>query len=259
MFSKCIQIVRWALLVALVIGLTGCGAGYRLHRANGAETLYRFDKNGHADIVYVVNEDGSMTVHDENDPVAKRYMANQHSQKQVKAHLDMLQTQKTVGPKRSPAASQLRIRQVKKARKRDDFDPIFVAVHEPALGPKMAQNGNDAKMTRQRILKFIKKEMTADRTIRVTSHMPDVDLFSESYFKEAAAFNTQTRKMVKMAAFHFKVDIQSKYLPEDNYTIEESGHWFENEMVIQRAMARVSKIIRKRIGPTIPAERYKFL
>ena len=89
--------------------------------------------------------------------------------------------------------------------------------------------------------------------------MADVDIFSESYFEESQAFNTHTRKMVTMNAFHFKVAIRSNYLPEDRCTIVESGNWYENERIIQRAAARVRAIIKTRIGPNIPAERYKYL
>ncbi len=247
------------MLLALVAVLAACSAGYRLQRSNGVETLYRVDKNGRATVVYVVNENGTVTVLDENDPVAKRYLANYQVQQQVETYLDKLQAQKKDRDKSNEAADQLRIRRIKAAPKRGDLDPIFVMVHEPALGPKMAGNAKDAKQTRQRMQKFIAEKINADQTIRVTSRMADVDIFPQSYFAETRAFNTQTRRMVKVKAFHFKVDIQSKYLPEDHYIIEESGHWFENEQVILRATLRAGKIIRTMIGPNIPAERYKYL
>ena len=62
-----------------------------------------------------------------------------------------------------------------------------------------------------------------------------------------------------MNAFHVEFDIQSAYLPDDRFTVVESGNWYDNEAIIQRAATRVRTIIKHRIGPTIPAERYKFL
>lgn len=247
------------LVCTLTAVVCACSAGYHLQASSGIETLYRMNHDGSRTIVCQIDGSGAVRECDLGDPVARRYAANKQNEKRVSAYLNQLQAQKEINRQTLEARKQHRIAQIKSARKRSQADPIFVTVHEPSLCPGMAQSVKTAQATKQRIRDVVSTEIDTDRTIRVTTHLADVEVFLESYFKETLAFNTQTLRMVKMNAFHFKVAVQSKYLPEDHYTIEESGNWFENEHIIQRAAARVSRIIREKIGPTIPAERYKYL
>lgn len=247
------------LVIALTAAVCACSTGYHLQASSGIETLYRMNHDGSRTIVCQMDRSGVMRECDLGDPVARRYVANKQNEKRVSAYLNQLQAQKKINHQTLEARKQHRIAQIKSARKRSHDDPIFVTVHEPSLCPEIARNVKTAQSTKQRIRDAVSKQIDTDRTIRVTTHLADVEVFLESYFRETLAFNTQTRRMVKVKAFHFKVAVQSKYLPEDHYTIEESGNWFENEHIIQRAAARVSKIILKKIGPTIPAERYKYL
>ena len=75
---------------SLCIGLSvlvvlGCGAGYRTTVKNGHESVYYVDENGNKKLVYEIAEDGTVTIHDENDPKAQALMARQERMEQAQA------------------------------------------------------------------------------------------------------------------------------------------------------------------------------
>jgi hypothetical protein len=248
--------IFWAAVVMLV---AGCGGGYRLQLTDGGETLYRCDGKGSPVVVYRVGANGSVTLYDEDDPAARRYLAGRTAGKRIDGYLESLRAGGAAGGRGDEAERRRRIERIKAAAKRTEYDPIFVMIHEPAFDPQMDRTVDDPHRSKERMAQWLARTISADDTLQVTPQLADVDIFSQSYFKVSKTFNIQTHRMSETNVFHFRVDIHSRYLPEDRYSIEETGHWFESERIIQRAARRVGKIIKTMIGPNIPAERYKYL
>lgn len=245
------------LLIALV--LTGCAGGYRLHRSDGVETLYHIDRDGTKQIVYVVDEDRTLRIHDMEDPIIKRFFANHQIDTPLDRGLNFSPEDNAAAPPKWMAAKLIRIGRVKAAKKRDDSDPIFVMLHDAEVGPLMPRFTRGAEQTQLRFRKLLTNALSQDRVLSLTPEMGDVDVFFKSYFMETSAVNVKTHKVVTVNAFCFEAHIRSNYLPEDSYTIKELGHWMDSRDVIKRTADRIGRVIKERIGPNIPKDRLKFL
>jgi len=57
--------------------LTACAGGYYTSKVNGGKQVYRVDEQGAKILVYEIDQDGHTTIHDAEDPMAKRHMAAQ--------------------------------------------------------------------------------------------------------------------------------------------------------------------------------------
>ena len=82
----------------------------------------------------------------------------------------------------------------------------------------------------------------------------DVEVVSRAYLKEVQGINRRTGKAGKMAAVVFEATIKSHFSP-DEYKVKESGNIFRNVQVTKRFADQIKRIIKEKIGPTIPADR----
>jgi hypothetical protein len=262
--SKMVQLIfskalSWGWISILLMIFTGCSTGYQIHRADGVETLYHIGGNGDKRIIYVVNDDGVLKVHDENDPLIQDFFSNKRLDDELALSMDKLKSEKTAHAKRIETQKLIRIGRIKAAKKRDETDPIHVAVHDTVLGPTILQWMGGIKKSQQRFKQFITEEMNTDGIIRIASHPVDVEIFFKSYLKETAALNIKTHKLVPVKAFHFEAYVQSNYLPGHRQTIKGLGHWQYRREVIKGTVHRVAKFIKEEIGVTIPKNRKPFL
>ena len=259
---RCQSIIQVKLLGVVVIAMiiTGCSTGYRIHRANGVETLYHLDDGGAKRIVYVVHDDGSLKIHDENDPLIQQFFEDLSKNEDMALYdADAIKTEKSTQEKGLETQKLIRIGRIKAAKKRGETDPIYVAVHDTQLGPVLSRSIGSVDKTRNRISQLVAEEMNTDRIIRIAGSSADVEIKFKSYFKETAALNIKTHKRVPVKAFHFEAHVQSNYLPEDSRTITGLGHWMEFRQVIKATVCRVNRYIKERIGSNIPKNREPFI
>lgn len=249
------------MVTVLCLALAGCAApGYKLAEQHGVETLYHVDESGNQQIVYVVDKDGTLEIHDENDPIVKRIYADHRMEAGgVQKDFDPSTTENESNRLKLMAAKLIRAGRLKAAEKRLETDPIFVTVHEADMGPLMPQFTGDADQTKRRFKKAVLDELTLDPILNITPEGGDVEVFFKSYFKETAAVNVETHKLVTVTAFYFEALIRSNYLPGDDFTIRELGHWMDSREVIKRTAQRVNAVIKDKIGNSIPKDRARFL
>ena len=234
----------------------GCGAGYRTTVKNGHETVYYVDEDGNKRLIYEIAKDGTVTIHDENDPKAQELMAQQ----EWKAQAETLE--------------QERIARLEEAPKRQPDDPIYVALHDVELDEKLKQaQHSDGAVNQQ-----IRGEFDKDPIIRLVgmdsiknndwkklgkalggksvneSPAYDVDVVSRGYLKEVYGFDKKTGKPASMVAVVFEATITCNYLPS-TYTVSEEGNVLLNKQVSDRFADKIKYVIKNQIGPTIPADR----
>lgn len=251
------KMMIWGMLIMLSFSLVACGGRmYHTKVENGVKSVYYKDENGRQKVVYQINQDGSVTVFDEDDVMYQNYVAQQKWNKIATEYKADLDHQKAEREKRLAEARLERIQAIRDARKRRSSAPIYVSVHMPAIEAKKADS---AQRTAKRIHQAVCEQLDADRILRVKKQKADVEVFPKVYFKEEVGYNKKTKKLVPMYVFYFEFNVRSNYLPEDNYTFEEHGHWIYNQKVVADGTDRISKIIKKMIGPNIPAERHKYL
>ncbi len=243
-------------MVSLLVTLIGCGAGYHVSTVNGVKTVSRTDEQGNRTLVYEVDKDGNTTVYDEQDPMYQKHRARQHMTEQT----------------RQAAAN--RSERITQAPKRNTNDPIYVALSPPTLDKKLKQ----AEHTEGAISQQMRKEFESDRVIRLVSAqenkrnelaqirkalagtkpfrkpMADVDVAPRAYMKEVYGINRTTGKAAKMIAVVFEATITSNYLPAE-YKVTESGNVLRNVEVTKRFVDQIKRVIKEKIGPTIPADR----
>jgi hypothetical protein len=258
--------LRFATRAVLVVALAGlvwvvaCAAGYRTTTTNGHEKVFRVDKDGNKTLVYEVAKDGTLTVHDKDDPRSQELLA-------AKAH-----------EKQMSALEEERIARIKEAPKRAANDPIRVVIHGMEIEERLSQ----AQHTEGAIEEQFRKEFEADGIIRVVSPVAsrgaeitqifaalrgeapaqaasanpasDVEVFTRAYVEERAGYNKATKKLGKMAALVYEATIKSNYLPAE-LTVTEEGNVFRNDEVTKRFADKVKNVIKHQIGPTIPADR----
>lgn len=249
--------ILWSMVLVLSLSLAGCGGrAYHKQMVDGVEKVYYKDETGQKRVVYQVEKDGSVTVYDENDPMYKNFAAGQKWGKVADQYVAELERKKEERAKKAEQERLERIQHIRDAKKRRPYDPIFVSVHEPQMESKDPQA---ARKTTARVHQFVCGQIDSDKVLRIASGRPDVEVFSKIYFKQGLGFDKKTRRPVSVAVFYFEFNVRSNYLPEDNYTFEEHGHWMQNQQIVQRASDRIRKVIKNMIGPNIPAERDKYL
>lgn len=251
--------LKWGWIFILVMIVTGCGTGYRIHRSDGVETLYHINGSGDKRIIYVVNDDGVLKVHDENDPLIQDFFFDKQLDNEMALFFDKLNAEKSAHEKKLETQKLIRIGRIKAAKKRGETDPIHVALHDTYLGPAISHRMGSIERTKQRFKQFIIEEMNTDRIICIARHAADVEIHFKGYIKETAALNIKTHKLVPVNAFHFEAHVQSNYLPDHRQTIKGLGHWQHHQEVIKGTVQRVNKFIKEEIGSTIPKNRKPFL
>ena len=242
---KC-QLIMVAVLLSFMI--SGCMAHYTSTRAGGQETLYHVDENGNKSRVYTTHKDGSVEIHNPNDPKARELIAQREYGKRLQEKAAERERQRL-------QARQERDARIMTAKKRNPAAPIYVRIHETELGPKFKQ----AEKPKGVVSKTIAEKIDAHRLIRKVNRDADVEVYTKAYFKELSGFQKGTLKPVRMVAFVVEATVRSNYLSKDVYTIEEKDNWMFNERVVQRAVERINDVITKTIGRNIPADRKQFL
>jgi hypothetical protein len=234
----------------------GCGAGYRTSVRNGHETVYHVDENGNKRIVYEIAKDGTVTIHDENDPKAQELIAQQ----EWMAKAEVLEEE--------------RIERIELAPKRQAEDPIFVAMYDVELDEQLKQAQHSEGAVNQQI----RGEFDKDPIIRLigmdsmkqgdwaklgkalggksVNEAPasDVNVVSRGYLKEVYGFDKKTGKPASMMAVVFEATITCNYLPAE-FTVSEEGNVLLNKQVSSRFADKIKFVIKNQIGPTIPADR----
>ena len=237
LFSYCVAV--------LCLALTACAGGYYTSKVNGEKKVYRVDEQGTKTLVYETDPNGQTTIHDTQDPIAKRQVAAQETAEQVRARkAAMLETLGSI-PKRQPQ------------------DPIYVSLAPPVLDGKMQQ----AERSKGAVAQQIRNEFESDPIIklvagnqaraglmnpRATPSIADVEVSSKVSIKEVYGVNRQTGKPGKMVAVVFEATITSQ-VPPASYTVSESGHILKNVEVSKRFARQVKQVIVEKIGPDIPA------
>ena len=232
-------------IAVLCLSLAACAGGYYTSKVNGEKKVYRIDEQGTKTLVYETDPNGQTTIHDTQDPIAKRQVAAQETAEQVRARkAAMLETLGSI-PKRQPQ------------------DPIYVSLAPPVLDGKMQQ----AERSKGAVAQQIRNEFESDPIIklvagnqaraglknpRATPSIADVEVSSKVSIKEVYGVNRQTGKPGKMVAVVFEATITSQ-VPPALYTVSESGHILKNVEVSKRFARQVKQVIVEKIGPDIPA------
>ena len=232
-------------IAVLCLSLAACAGGYYTSKVNGEKKVYRIDEQGTKTLVYETDPNGQTTIHDTQDPIAKRQVAAQETAEQVRARkAAMLETLGSI-PKRQPQ------------------DPIYVSLAPPVLDGKMQQ----AERSKGAVAQQIRNEFESDPIIklvagnqaraglknpRATPSIADVEVSSKVSIKEVYGVNRQTGKPGKMVAVVFEATITSQ-VPPASYTVSESGHILKNVEVSKRFARQVKQVIVEKIGPDIPA------
>lgn len=72
-------------VAVLCLALTACAGGYYTSKGNGGKQVYRVDEQGTKTLVYETDSNGQTTIHDVEDPMAKRQVAAQEMAEQIRA------------------------------------------------------------------------------------------------------------------------------------------------------------------------------
>ena len=232
-------------IAVLCLSLTACAGGYYTSKVNGEKKVYRVDEQGTKTLVYETDPNGQTTIHDTQDPMAKRQVAAQETAEQVRARKTAMLETLSSAPKRQPQ------------------DPIYVSLAPPVLDGKMQQ----AERSKGAVAQQIRNEFASDPIIklvagnqamaglknpRATPSIADVEVSSKVSIKEVYGVNRQTGKPGKMVAVVFEATIISQ-VPPASYTVSESGHILKNMEVSKRFAKQVKQVIVEKIGPGIPA------
>jgi hypothetical protein len=229
----------------LCLALTACAGGYYTSKINGEKKVYRVDEQGTKTLVYETDPNGQTTIHDTQDPMAKRQVVAEEMAEQIRAKKAAQLETLSAAPKRQPQ------------------DPIYVSLAPPVLDGKMQQ----AERPKGAVALQIRNEFASDPIIklvpgnqstaglwkpRATPSIADVEVSSKVSIKEVYGVNRQTGKPGKMVAVVFEATIISQ-VPPASYTVSESGHILQNVEISKRFAKQVRQVIVEKIGPGIPA------
>ena len=232
-------------IAVICLALSACTGGYYTSKVNGEKKVYRVNEQGTKTLVYEADQNGHMTIHDTEDPMAKRQLAAQEMSERIQAK----------------KAEQLEV--LNAAPKRQPQDPIYVSLAPPVLDGKMQQ----AEKPKGAVAQQIRDEFTTDPIIKLvdgnqnaaglwkprpTPSIADVEVSPKVSIKEVYGMNRQTGKPGKMVAVVFEATITSQ-IPPASYAVSESGHILQNVEVSKRFAKQVKQVIVEKIGPGIPA------
>lgn len=229
---------------AVLFAIAACSGGYHTTNVNGEKKVYRIDEHGAKTLVYETDQSGKITIHDADDPMAKRQAAVQEAAEQLSArradHVEQLSRM----PKRQPS------------------DPIYVSLAPPVLDAQMEK----AERSKGAVGEQIRSEFQADPIIKLIEEnrsqsgllkphvtaVPDVEVLPKVSLKEAYGVDRKTGKPGKMLAVVFEATITTQ-VPPATYNVSESGHVLRNLEVSKRFAKQVKQVILEKIGPNIPA------
>ncbi|HMB68335.1 MAG TPA: hypothetical protein VKU85_03455, partial [bacterium] len=206
---------RLAMALVVTVLVAGCAAGYRTTTTNGHEKVYHVDKEGQKNLVYEVEPDGTLVVHDETDPRARQMLAAQERQTQLQA------------------LEEERIAVLRDAPKRAPDDPIRVIVHPMEVEEKLAQ----AQHSEGAIDEQYREEFRGDALIRMVEPAAvqgneltqafrmlsgqepteavsagpaaDVEVATRAYVKEKVGYNKTNKEFGTYAALIYEATITS--------------------------------------------------
>ncbi|HKQ34835.1 MAG TPA: hypothetical protein VJT11_05985 [Nitrospiraceae bacterium] len=232
-------------IAVLCLSLAACAGGYYTSKINGEKKVYRVDEQGTKTLEYETDPGGQTTIHNAQDPMAKRQVAVQETAEQARVKKAALLESLGSVPKRQP------------------MDPIYVSLAPPVLDGKMQQ----AERPKGAVAQQIRDEFVSDPIIKLvagnhesaeiknprdTPSIADVEVSSKVSTKEVYGVNRKTGKRDKMVAVVFEATIMS-HVPPALYTVSESGHILQNAEVTKRFVKQVKQVIVEKIGPDIPA------
>ncbi len=238
------QITGSACCTTILLTIVACSGGYYTANVNGEKKVYRVDEQGAKTLVYETDQTGKTTIHDANDPMAKRQAAAQEAAEQLSAKQADQRAQSSQLSKRQPT------------------DPIYVSLAPPVLDAQMEKaersKGAVAEQIRSEfetdpVIKLI--EQTQDRSGLLKPHAtasPHVEVSQKVSLKEAYGVDRKTGKPSKMLAVVFEATITTQ-VPPATYNVSESGHALKNLEVSKRFAKQVRQVILEKIGPNIPA------
>ena len=235
-----------SLVIAVVcLGVTACAGGYYTTKMNGEKQVYRVDEQGTRTLVYETDQQGQTTIHDAQDPMARRQVAAQEFAEQMKAR----------------KGGQFQI--LSDAPKRQPQDPIYVSLAPPVLDGRMQQ----AETPKGAVAQQLREEFTSDPVIqlvpgkrneagqwkpRASPSIADVEVVPKVSLKEVYGMNRKTGKPAKTVAVVFEATITSQ-VPPASYTVTETGHVLYNAEISRRFARQIKQVILEKIGPDIPA------
>ena len=239
-----IQMIMSASFAAAFFTIVACSGGYYTANVNGEKKVYRVNEQGARTLVYETDQNGKTTIHDADDPMAKRQAAAQDIAEQFSA-------------KRAEQLEQL-----SRAPKRQPSDPIYVSLVPPVLDAQMEK----AERAKGAVAEQIRSEFEADPIIKLIGenrsrsgllkpHIPanaDVEVLQKVSLKEAYGIDRKTGKPSKMLAVVFEATITTQ-VPPATYNVSESGHVLRNLEVSKRFVKQVKQVILEKIGPNVPA------
>jgi hypothetical protein len=229
---------------ASVLMIVGCSSNYHTTNVNGEQQVYRVDEQGGKTLVYETDLQGKITIHDANDPMAKRQVAAQEAAEARNVN----------------KAGQLN--QADNASKRQPTEPIYVNLAPVELDEQMQK----AERAKGAVAEQIRSEFAMDSMIKLVERNQeqsglmrlhqsagvDVEVLPKVSLKQAYGIDRKTGKPVKMLAVVFEATITSQ-TPPATYTVSESGHAQRNIEVSKRFVKQVKQVILEKIGPNIPA------
>lgn len=232
-------------IAVLCLALTACAGEYYTSQVNGEKKVAPVDEQGTKTLVYETDPNGQTTIHDTQDPMAKRQVAAQEMTEQIRAKKAAQRETLSAAPKRQAE------------------DPIYVSLPPPVLDGKMQQ----AEKPKGAVAQQIRNEFASDPIIklvagnqnqagleksRATPSIADVEVSSKVSIKEVYGVNRRTGKPGKMVAVVFEATITSQ-VPPTSYTVSESGHVLQNAEVSKRFAKQIKQVIVEKIGPELPA------
>jgi hypothetical protein len=239
-----IQMTISACFATAFFTIVGCSGGYYTANVNGEKKVYRVDEHGAKTLVYETDQNGKTTIHDADDPMAKRQAVAQEIAEQPSA-------------KRAD-----QFEQFSRTSKRQLSDLIYVSLAPPVLDTQMQK----AERSKGAVAEQIRSEFEADPVIRLIEEngsrsgllkphgaaSADVEVLPKVSLKEAYGIDRKTGKPGKMLAVVFEATITTQ-VPPATYNVSESGHVLRNLEISKRFAKQVKQVILEKIGPNIPA------
>lgn len=231
-------------ITTAVFLVVGCSGGYYTANVNGEKKVYRVGEQGAKTLVYEIDQNGKTTIHDADDPMAKRQAAAQ----EMAAELSTRKAEQLEELSRMP--------------RRQVNDPIYVDLAPAVLDEHMQK----AERAKGAVAEQIRNEFVTDPVIKLLdrsqtqsgllkphgSAAADVEVSPKVSIKEAYGIDRRTGKPSKMLAVVFEATITSQ-VPPATYNVSESGHVLKNLEVSKRFAKQVKQVILEKIGPNIPA------
>jgi hypothetical protein len=238
------QMIIYACFAAAFFMIAACSGGYYTANVNGGKKVYRIDEHGAQILVYETDQNGRTTVHDADDPMAKREAAAQEV------------------AERTSAKQANQLEPLNRTSKRQPSDPIYVSLAPPVLDAQMEK----AERSKGAVEEQIRSELEADPVIRLIEEnrnqsgllkphaaaSADVEVLPKVSLKEAYGIDRKTGKPGKMLAVVFEATITTQ-VPPATYNVSESGHVLRNLEISKRFAKQVKQVILEKIGPSIPA------